>query len=154
MWSDWLVFCDCSFSLSALWCPLSLPTILLGFLLLWTWGISSRLLQQSVVIAPDLWCGAPPLRHSCTVQPPLLPSFDLVDIICQVNLLYFFFVGLFWFCLWVYMYMCIFSHTFYCCYKPLPLCSAFAVLWSFPFFFFLSIYSSLFFFSLFYNFNI
>ena len=32
------------------------------------------------------------------------------------------------------MYMCIFSHTFYCCYKPLPLCWAFAVLWSFPFF--------------------
>ena len=28
----------------------------------------------------------------------------------QVNLLYFIFVGLFWFCLWVYMYMCIFSH--------------------------------------------
>ena len=26
--------------------------------------------------------------------------------------------------------MCIFSHTFYCCYKPLPLCWAFAVLWS------------------------
>jgi len=23
---------------------------------------------------------------------------------------------------YVYMYMCIFSHTFYCCYKPLPLC--------------------------------
>jgi len=34
--------------------------------------------------------------------------------------------------LWVYMYMCIFSHTFYCCYKPLPLHWAFAVLWSFP----------------------
>ena len=30
--------------------------------------------------------------------------------------------------LWVYMYMCIFSHTFYCFYKLLPLCWAFAVL--------------------------
>ena len=35
------------FSLSALWCPLSVPTILLGFLLPWTWGISSQLLQQN-----------------------------------------------------------------------------------------------------------
>ena len=42
---------------------------------------------------------------------------------------------LFWFCLWVYMYMCIFSHSFYCCYKPLPLHWPFAVLWSFPFYF-------------------
>ena len=35
--------------------------------------------------------------------------------------------------------MCIFSHTFHCCYKPLPLHWAFAVMWSFPFppFFFL-----------------
>ena len=42
MWSDWLVFCDCDFSLSALWCPLSVPTVLLGFLLPWTRGISSH----------------------------------------------------------------------------------------------------------------
>ena len=28
---DWLVFCDYGFSLSALWCPPSVPTILLGF---------------------------------------------------------------------------------------------------------------------------
>ena len=33
MWSDWLVVCDCGFSLSALWCPLLGLTILLGFLL-------------------------------------------------------------------------------------------------------------------------
>ena len=51
------------------------------------------------------------------------------------------------------MYMCIFSHTFYCCYRPLPLHWAFAVLWSFlspsP-----SPFSFLLFFSfLFYNFN-
>ena len=35
MWSDWLAVCDCGFSLSALWCPLATPTILLGFLLPW-----------------------------------------------------------------------------------------------------------------------
>ena len=34
VWLDWLVFCDYSFSLSALWCPLSAPTVLLGFLFL------------------------------------------------------------------------------------------------------------------------
>ena len=38
MWLDWLVFCDWGFSLSALWCPLSARTILVGFLLPCTWG--------------------------------------------------------------------------------------------------------------------
>ena len=33
MWSDWLFFCDHGFSHSTLWCPLSMPTVLLGFLL-------------------------------------------------------------------------------------------------------------------------
>ena len=47
VWLDWLVFCDYGFSVSALWCPLATPTVLLGFLLPWAWGISSRLLQQS-----------------------------------------------------------------------------------------------------------
>ena len=37
-WLDWLVFCDWGFSLSALWCPLSARTILVGFLLPCTWG--------------------------------------------------------------------------------------------------------------------
>ena len=60
MWSDWLVVCDCGFLLSALWCPLSVPTILLGFLLRWTWGISSWLLQQSAAAAPYLGCGVAP----------------------------------------------------------------------------------------------
>ena len=46
MWSDWLDFCDCGFSLSALWCPLSAPTILLGFLLPWAWDISSQTLLR------------------------------------------------------------------------------------------------------------
>ena len=52
VWSDWLVVCDCGFSLSALWCALSAPTVLLGFLLPWTWGVSSQLLQQSAAAAP------------------------------------------------------------------------------------------------------
>ena len=60
MWSDWLVFCDCGFSLSALWCPLSAPTVLLGFLLPWTWVISSWLLQQSTAAAPYLGHGVSP----------------------------------------------------------------------------------------------
>ena len=55
--SDWLVFCDYGFSLPAFWCPLATPTILLGFLLPWTWGISSQLLQQSVAAAPYLGGG-------------------------------------------------------------------------------------------------
>ena len=57
MWSDWLVVCDCGFSLSALLCPLSLPTILLGFLLPWIWGIFSWLLQQSAAAASYLDMG-------------------------------------------------------------------------------------------------
>ena len=44
VWLDWLVFCDYGFSVSALWCPLATPTILHGFLLSWTWGITSQLL--------------------------------------------------------------------------------------------------------------
>ena len=35
VWFDWLVFCEYGFSVSALWCPLAMPTILLGFLLPW-----------------------------------------------------------------------------------------------------------------------
>ena len=42
LWSDWLVFCDYGFRVSALWRPLATPTNWLGFLLLWTRGISSQ----------------------------------------------------------------------------------------------------------------
>ena len=63
VWLDWLVFCEYGFSVSALWCPLATPTILLGFLLPWAWGISSRLLQQSTAIAPYLGWGVSPHRH-------------------------------------------------------------------------------------------
>ena len=63
MWSDWLGFCDYGFSVFALWCPLATPTILLGFLLPWTWDISSRLLQQSTATAPYLGRGVSPYCH-------------------------------------------------------------------------------------------
>ena len=46
--------------MSALWCPLATPSILLGFLLPWAWGISSWLLQQSAAAAPYLGRGASP----------------------------------------------------------------------------------------------
>ena len=63
VWLDWLVFCEYGFSVSALWCPLATPTILLGFLLPWTWGISSWLLQQSAAAAPYLGRGVSPHRR-------------------------------------------------------------------------------------------
>ena len=55
VWSDWLVFCDYGF-----WCPLTTPTILPGFLLPWSWGISPQLLQQSAAAAPYLGWGVSP----------------------------------------------------------------------------------------------
>ena len=60
---------------------------LLGFILPWTWGISSRLLQQSAAVAPYLGsrvaplschplfgCGEFPLHHASALmwQPPLI----------------------------------------------------------------------------------
>ena len=63
VWLDWLVFCEYGFSVSALWCPLATPTILLEFLLPWVWGISSQLLQQSTAAAPYLGWGVSPYRH-------------------------------------------------------------------------------------------
>ena len=67
LWSDWLVFCDYGFSVSVLWCPLAIPTLLLGFLLPRTWGISSRLLQQSAATAPYLGRGV--FSHGCPSWP-------------------------------------------------------------------------------------
>ena len=67
VWLDWLDFCDCGFRLSALWCPLSAPTILVGFLLPWTWDIPSRLLQQSAATAPYLGRRVSP--HCCCIWP-------------------------------------------------------------------------------------
>ena len=85
LWSDWLVFCDYGFSVSALWCPLTTPTILLGFLLLWTWSTSSGLFQQNTAPAPYLgrgvsshgrpcwpWTWSSSSQPSCALQQPLL----------------------------------------------------------------------------------
>ena len=63
VWLNWLVFCEYGFSVSALWYPLATPTILLGFLLPWVWGISSWLLQQSAAAAPYLGRGVSPHRR-------------------------------------------------------------------------------------------
>ena len=67
VWLDWLVFCDYGFSVSSLWCPLATSTVLLGFLLLWTWDISSQLLQQSAATAPYFGWGVSP--HHFTSWP-------------------------------------------------------------------------------------
>ena len=85
VWLDWLVFCEYGFSVFALWCPLATPTILLGFLLPWAWGISSWLLQQSAAMLltldegylltaalPGLHRGIAPLGPPAPVQPRLL----------------------------------------------------------------------------------
>ena len=57
-------FLCCGFSLSALCCPLSAPTVLVGFLLPWTWGISSQLLQENAAAAPYLGHGVSHLGRS------------------------------------------------------------------------------------------
>ena len=62
-----------------------MPTVLLGFLLPWTWSVSSRLLQQSTAAAPYLGhgvtpvsrcpnfgCGVAPLGRSCIVTATAL----------------------------------------------------------------------------------
>ena len=80
MWSDWLAVCDCGFSLSALWCPLSEPLFYLGFFCLgcgvsthgrrsWprTWGSASWSLcapcaaatPSPALAAPALFPGGP-----------------------------------------------------------------------------------------------
>ena len=62
MWLDWLVFCDYGLCVCPLM-PLATPTILLGFLLPRTLGISSRLIQQSAAAAPYFGRGVSP-HHS------------------------------------------------------------------------------------------
>ena len=67
LWSDWLVIFDYGFSVSAFWCPLETPTILLGFILPWMWGISSLLPQQSAAAASYLGQGVS--SHGCPSWP-------------------------------------------------------------------------------------
>ena len=78
VWLDWLVFYEYGFSLSALWCPLATPIVLLGFLLPCAWDISSQLLLTLdegylLTAAPsDLQCGIAPLGPPAPAQPQLL----------------------------------------------------------------------------------
>ena len=65
------------FNLSALWCPLETPTVLLGYLLPWSWGLSSRQLQQSSAAAPSPERGVAPLGH--TRAPSQLPRSCVVS---------------------------------------------------------------------------
>ena len=74
-------FCDCGFCLSALWCPFSVPSIFLGFLLPWTWGISSWLLQQSSAATSYLGRGVAPLGYS----PLQHPTAAATDLGCRVS---------------------------------------------------------------------
>ena len=63
-------------------CPLATPTILLGFLLPWAWGISLRLLQQSAAIAPYLGWRVSPHHAPCDLEcglGPLVPPVFLIQ---------------------------------------------------------------------------
>ena len=83
VWLDWLVFCEYGFSVSALWCPLATPTISLGFLFPWVWGISSQLLQQSTATAPYLRRGVSPY-HRCS-WPSTWDSSSRPSCACSAN---------------------------------------------------------------------
>ena len=80
LWSDWLVFCDYGFSVSAFWCPLATPTSYLGFSYLGCGvslhGCSSKaqplLLTLDEVDPPDLEHGVAPFGPPAPVQPLLL----------------------------------------------------------------------------------
>ena len=85
VWLNWLVFCEYGFSVSALWCPLATPTILLGFLLFGRGvslhGCSSKAqlllltLDKGYLLTatpPDLEHGIAPLGPPAPMQPPLL----------------------------------------------------------------------------------
>ena len=84
VWLDWLVFCEYGFIVSALWCPLATPTILLEFLLPWAWGISSQLLQQSTASAPYLGRGISPFRHRSWPSKWDSPSRERQNCICKL----------------------------------------------------------------------
>ena len=78
LWSHWLVSCDYGFSVPALWYRHATPTVLLGFLWPWTWGVSSRLLLTLdegylfTATPPDLERGVAPLGPLAPVQLLLL----------------------------------------------------------------------------------
>ena len=88
MWSDWLVVCDCSFSLSSLWSPLSVPTILLGFLLPWTWGPFAQgiFLYCIVCILSISWCFWDTVYHY--LPKNLIYIYDICVLYIHILLIY------------------------------------------------------------------
>ena len=77
VWLVWLVFCEYGFSVSALWCLLATATVLVGFVLPWMWGISSRLLQQSAAAAPYLGRGVQKFLFPHKIYVRLTKSLNL-----------------------------------------------------------------------------
>ena len=91
MWSDWLVVCDYGLNVSALWCCLTTPTVLVEFLLPWSWGIYSRLLQQSAATAPFFrpgvsyqGCPSWPWTWSISSRPSCIHTQTLVVLKLQI----------------------------------------------------------------------
>ena len=78
----WLVVCDCGFSLSALWCPLSAPIVLLGFLLPWIWGPTNVRLVKAMV-CPVVMYGC----ESWTVKTAERRRIDVFKLWCWRRLL-------------------------------------------------------------------
>ena len=78
VWLDWLAFCDYGFSVSTLWCPLATPTVLLGFLLPWTRGISSHAPAKPLLLTLDeeylLTAGPPDLERGVAPLGPPAPA--------------------------------------------------------------------------------
>ena len=80
VWLDWLVFCDYGFSVSALWCPLATPTILLGCgVSLHSCSSKAQLLllifDEGYLLTtalPDLQRGIAPLGPPVPMQPPYI----------------------------------------------------------------------------------
>ena len=83
VWLDWLVFCEYGFSVSALWCPVATPTILLAFLFPWEWDISSRLLQQGPATAPYIGRGVSP--YHCPSWPSTWDSSSRPSCACTAT---------------------------------------------------------------------
>ena len=78
LWSDWLVLCDYGFSVAALWCPPTTPTVLLGFLLPWMRGISSwpplYFTDDETQVKGDITCPEHTARKGQCYGPGLIPG--------------------------------------------------------------------------------
>ena len=70
MWSDWLVFCDYGFSVSALWCPLPTPTVL-GFL---TLNVKAQPLLLTLEEGCHVTAVPPDLEYGVATLGPPVPA--------------------------------------------------------------------------------